>query len=91
MTLISQERCLFCHQYAHYCKCKEKGFYDLLIENIHTSDNTTMANKQETRGGKREGSGRPKGKPTKTLSYRVPQKLANKIDIAIRKAIKQFQ
>ena len=43
--------------------------------------------KQETRGGKREGSGRPKGNPTKTLSYRVPEKFAAKIDKAIRKTI----
>jgi hypothetical protein len=43
---------------------------------------------KETRGGKREGSGRPKGKPTKTLSYRVPLKLAAKIDKEIRKIIK---
>lgn len=45
--------------------------------------------KQENRGGKREGSGRPKKAPTKTLSYRVPQKLAARIDKAIRKIIKQ--
>jgi len=43
--------------------------------------------KQETRGGKREGSGRPKSAPTKTLSYRVPLKLAAKIDKEIRKII----
>jgi hypothetical protein len=43
--------------------------------------------KQETHGGKREGSGRPKSAPTKTLSYRVPQKLAAKIDKAIRQII----
>ncbi len=46
--------------------------------------------KQETHGGKREGSGRPKGKPTKTLSYRVPLKLAAKIDKAIRKIISEL-
>jgi len=45
--------------------------------------------KQETRGGKREGSGRPKGKPTKTLSYRVPLSKAKKIDKEIRKIISQ--
>ena len=39
---------------------------------------------KETRGGKREGSGRPKGKPTKTLSYRVPLAKAKKIDKEIR-------
>lgn len=43
--------------------------------------------KQETRGGKREGAGRPKSQPTKTLSYRVPLKLAGKLDKAIRKLI----
>lgn len=43
-----------------------------------------------SRGGKREGSGRPAKAPTKTLSYRVPEKLAVKIDKAIRKVIKQF-
>jgi hypothetical protein len=46
--------------------------------------------KQESRGGKREGAGRPKGKPTTTLSYRVPLKLANKIDRAIRKIISEI-
>lgn len=43
--------------------------------------------KQETRGGKREGSGRPKKDPTKILSYRVPLRLVTKIDKAIRKII----
>lgn len=43
-----------------------------------------------TRGGKREGAGRPKSKPTKTLSYRVPEKLAGKIDKAIRKIINEL-
>ena len=45
-------------------------------------------NKQETRGGSRLGSGRPKEKPTKVLSYRVPLTKANKIDKEIRKIIK---
>lgn len=40
-----------------------------------------------THGGARPGSGRKKGEPTKTLSYRVPLKLADKIDKAIRKII----
>jgi len=44
--------------------------------------------KQDNRGGKREGSGRPKEKPTKVLSYRVPLAKANKIDKEIRKIIK---
>lgn len=43
--------------------------------------------KQPTHGGSRPGSGRPKSEPTKTLSYRVPLKLADKIDKAIRKII----
>ncbi len=43
-----------------------------------------------TRGGKREGSGRPKGKPTKTLSYRVPEKLAARVDKKIREVIKKI-
>jgi hypothetical protein len=29
---------------------------------------------KQTRGGKRKGSGRPKGEPTKTISVRVPEK-----------------
>lgn len=40
-----------------------------------------------THGGSRPGAGRPKGEPTKTLAYRVPAKLADKIDKAIRKII----
>jgi len=43
--------------------------------------------KKETRGGSRPGSGRPKKQPTKTLSYRVPLKLAVKLDISIRDLI----
>ena len=43
--------------------------------------------KQETRGGRREGSGRPKLAPTKVLSYRVPVSKAIKIDKAIRKLL----
>lgn len=43
--------------------------------------------KKVSRGGARPGSGRPKSEPTKTLSYRVPLKLADKIDKAIRKII----
>ncbi len=39
------------------------------------------------RGGKREGSGRPKGKPTKVLSYRVPQKIAAKFDKEVKKIL----
>lgn len=40
-----------------------------------------------THGGSRIGAGRPKKPPTKTLSYRVPLKLADKLDKAIRKII----
>lgn len=43
--------------------------------------------KKKTWGGKREGAGRPEKEPTKTLSYRVPEKLAARIDAAIRKII----
>lgn len=42
------------------------------------------------RGGKREGSGRPKLAPTKVLAYRVPISKANKIDKSIRKLINSF-
>jgi len=43
--------------------------------------------KKATHGGIRKNAGRPKKKPTKTLSYRVPEELAPKIDIAIRQII----
>lgn len=43
--------------------------------------------KKSTHGGRRKGAGRPPKEPTKTLSYRVPEKLAPKIDTAIRKVI----
>jgi hypothetical protein len=57
-----------------------------------TVDAITRANEThvENRGGKREGSGRPKGKPTKTLAYRVPLKQAKRIDREIRKVIGQI-
>ena len=35
-------------------------------------------------GGSRPNSGRPKGKPTKVLTYRVPKSKAKKIDTGIR-------
>ncbi len=41
-------------------------------------------------GGPREGAGRPKKEPTKTLSYRVPKKFAQLIDEDIRKVIKYY-
>jgi len=46
-----------------------------------------MQNKKPTHGGSRPNSGRPKGQPTKTLSYRVPVKHAAKIDKKIREVI----
>ena len=46
--------------------------------------------KTEARGGKREGSGRPKLPPTKVLAYRVPVSKAIKIDKAIRKLLSGF-
>jgi hypothetical protein len=51
---------------------------------------TGLKIKKETRGGKREGSGRKKGEPTKTLSYRVPVKKSAKIDNQIRELIKSL-
>lgn len=42
---------------------------------------------KENRGGKREGSGRPKSSPTVTLSYRVAADKSDIIDTAIRKII----
>lgn len=45
---------------------------------------------KDNRGGARPGSGAPKKEPTKTLSYRVPVKLADRIDKAIRKILSQF-
>lgn len=43
--------------------------------------------KKKTHGGKRKGSGRPAKEPTKTLSYRVPESVAEKIDNEVRKII----
>lgn len=43
-----------------------------------------MKEKKQTWGGKREGAGRPAKEPTKTLSYRVPERLAASIDKTIR-------
>lgn len=45
--------------------------------------------KQEKRGGKREGSGRPPVTyKTKLLQFRVPEDLANELKIEIRMLIK---
>lgn len=45
------------------------------------------------RGGKRENAGRPKGEPTKVLSFRVPEnktkQLKTKIKTLINETIKQ--
>jgi hypothetical protein len=41
-------------------------------------------------GGKREGSGRKPKEPTKTLSYRIPLKHSEGLDLAIRKAIAAY-
>ena len=72
-------------------KCKY-GFYtcsfigqDSFCNQCEDGDN--YQERQEKRGGKREGSGRLKGEPTKTLSYRVPIKKSNKIDAQIRKML----
>lgn len=47
--------------------------------------------KQKTWGGKRKGSGRPPKEPTKTLSYRVPESVADKIDKEVRKIIEKHK
>lgn len=44
--------------------------------------------KTNNKGGKRKGAGRPKGKETKTLSYRVPASLAELIDANIKELIR---
>lgn len=43
----------------------------------------------DKRGGKRPGSGRPKGPETVTLSYRVKASLAAVLDIKIKELISQ--
>lgn len=49
-----------------------------------------MKKKKETRGGSREGSGRPKKQETKTLAYRVPASKADAINQAVKKLIADF-
>ena len=44
--------------------------------------------KKETRGGKRQGSGRPKSEPTKILTFRVKLKDAEIIRAKIKKLLK---
>ena len=40
-----------------------------------------------THGGSRKGAGRPKKEPTKTLSYRVPEKKAKVIHLKVKELI----
>ena len=47
----------------------------------------SLKTKRNKWGGNRDGAGRPGKEPTKTLSYRVPFMLAEKIDKDIRKLI----
>ena len=47
--------------------------------------------KKETRGGHREGAGRPKGEPTTTVSVRVKTKWAAKIKKVIAAEIKRLE
>jgi hypothetical protein len=42
---------------------------------------------KENRGGKRKGAGRPKGEPTKTLSFRVNLRHVEHI----KKLVKEFK
>jgi hypothetical protein len=49
-----------------------------------------MKKKKESRGGSREGSGRPKKEETKTLAYRVPAANAAALNEAIKKLIADF-
>lgn len=46
--------------------------------------------KKEVRGGCRPGAGRPKKDPTKVLTYRVPIKMAKKINKAVKVLIKSL-
>jgi hypothetical protein len=39
------------------------------------------------RGGKRENAGRPKGKPTKTISFRVPEERVKQLYTKIKTII----
>jgi len=43
------------------------------------------------RGGKREGSGRPKGEPTTILTFRVKSEMAAEIKSTISKWLKDIQ
>lgn len=46
---------------------------------------------QKKRGGARPGSGRPRGTPTKTLSYRVPQRHTETIHKLITNLLKNYK
>lgn len=49
--------------------------------------NTSLDFGAETRGGKRQNSGRKKKDETKTLSYRVPKEIANVVDDTVKPII----
>lgn len=59
-----------------------------LKETVYAITGINEGPAKPARGGKRPGSGRPKGKPTTTIAYRVPLKHAKKIDKKIRVVIK---
>ena len=46
---------------------------------------------EENRGGKRPNSGRKKKEKTKTLSYRVPENIAEQIDETIKPIISNIK
>ena len=76
-----------------YLYCKDGGREKVYDKHLHidrVAPYVSVRLTDETRGGKREGSGRPKGKPTKTLAYRVPLKHAKKIDKEIRVVINKI-
>lgn len=50
-----------------------------------------MTTIKKQRGGKREGAGRPRGEPSITLSYRVPEKHSEVIDRYIKNLIKNYK
>lgn len=53
----------------------------------HINETENLKHSACGRGGKREGSGRKKGEPTVTLSYRVKEDKAEEIDKLIRENI----
>jgi len=44
-----------------------------------------------TSGGKRPGSGQPKKAPTKTIAFRVPVELVDKIKEAVKRIVSDFK